>query len=153
MTKVSAAESSTPDVTPADQRTTARLVSDVPRLTVELVQAEIASSIAEAKARLISAGIGAGLIVGAALVGFFALATLITATVLGLATVMNGWLAALIVVVALFVIVAVAALVGVRSIRRGLHGDGDHDDAAAAEVTSRTDEAGASPRKDASHGA
>lgn len=130
----------------ADRRSTTRLVSDVPRLTIELVQAELASLIAEAKARLIAAGIGAGLLVAAALFGFFGLATLIAAAVLGLATVLNGWLAALLVMVGLLVVVAVAALAGVRSLRRGLHGErGDEPD--------EPDEQSSDERKDAARGA
>ena len=114
------------DAPPAD-RSTARLVSDLPRITVELVQAELASFVAEIKARLVKAGIGAGLLVAGALVAFFALATLIAAAVLGLALVMNGWLAALIVFVVLLVIAGIAALVGLRSVKRGLKGT-DTDD-------------------------
>lgn len=123
------------DSTPAHRRSTATLARDVPRLTIELVQAELASLAAEVKARLVAAGIGAGLIVAAALIGFFGLATLVAAGVLGLSTVMNGWLAALLVVLGLLIIVAVAALVGVRSLKRGLHGAGDAETADREDAT------------------
>jgi hypothetical protein len=56
----------------------------------------------------------------AALLAFFALATLIAAAVLGLATVFSPWLSALIVAGALLVIVAILVLVGVSSIKKGI---------------------------------
>lgn len=118
-----------PDSTSPSRRSTARLVGDVPRLTVELAQTELASLVADVKARLVAAGIGAGLIVVAGLFGFFGLATLIAAGVLGLSTVMNGWLAALLVMLVLLIIVAIAAVTGVRSFTRGVHG-AENDDAA-----------------------
>jgi cytochrome c biogenesis protein CcdA len=59
-------------------------------------------------------------LVGAALFGFFLLAVLITAGVLGLATVVAPWLAALIVAAVLLVITGVLALLGVKALKKGV---------------------------------
>lgn len=64
------------------------------------------------------AGIGVGLFGAAGAVAWFGLGTLVAAAVLGLATAMDAWLAALIVAVVLFVLAGVAALVGKSSVQK-----------------------------------
>ena len=61
-------------------------------------------------------GLGAGLFGGAGLMAFFGLAVLITAAVLGLAEVLPGWVAALIVAIVLFAAAGVLALVGTKDV-------------------------------------
>lgn len=96
------------------------LVSDVPRLVTELVQAEIELIKTEVIAKLKAVGIGAGLIVGALVVLLWFVGVLLTAAILGLATVMPGWLAALIVAAVLLIVIVVLVLLGIRSIKRAL---------------------------------
>ncbi|WP_382306762.1 phage holin family protein [Herbiconiux sp. UC225_62] len=105
-----------PDPEPAD-RSTARLIADLPRLIVDLVQDELTALKKEITARIARAGIGAGLIAGAAFVGFFALAVFVAAAVIALSLVVPGWAAALITVGGLLLITGVLAAIGVRTLR------------------------------------
>jgi hypothetical protein len=110
------AASGEPDSAPADRSTT-RLISDLPRLIVDLVQDELAALKKEITARIARAGIGAGLIAGAAFVGFFALAVFVAAAVIALSLVVPGWAAALITVGGLILIAAILAAIGVRTLK------------------------------------
>jgi hypothetical protein len=105
---------------PARKKSIAELLGELPGLLTTLVKDEIEGLKREVTSRLAKLGVGAGLFVAAALLAFFALATLIAAAVLGLATVFAPWLSALIVAGALLVIVAILVLVGVSSIKKGI---------------------------------
>ena len=105
---------------PARKKSLGELLGELPGLLVTLVKDEIEGLKREITSRLAKLGVGAALFVVAALLGFFALAVLIAAAVLGLATVFQPWLAALIVAGALLIIVAILVLVGVRSIKKGI---------------------------------
>jgi hypothetical protein len=96
------------------------LLGSLPELISRLVRGEIQLAKTELVTKLKEAGVGAGLLVGAALFGFFLLAVLITAGVLGLATVVAPWLAALIVAAVLLVITGVLALLGVKALKKGV---------------------------------
>ena len=95
------------------------LLADLPRLLIALVKEELERLKIELVGKLKHAGIGIGLLVGAALFGFFLLAVLITAAVLGFATIVAPWLAALIVAGILLVIVLILVLVGISQLKRG----------------------------------
>jgi amino acid transporter len=105
---------------PARKKSLGELLGELPGLLTSLVKDEIEGLKREITSRLAKLGVGAALFVVAALLGFFALAVLITAAVLGLATVFAPWLAALIVAGVLLVIVAILALVGVKSVKKGI---------------------------------
>lgn len=105
---------------PTERRSLIALLTDVPRLIIELIQAEIAALKAEIASKLKSAGIGAGLLVGAATVAFFAALTFTAAAVLGLAEVLPAWAAALIVGGILIVIAGVLVAMGIAQLKRGL---------------------------------
>ncbi|WAB84584.1 phage holin family protein [Microcella daejeonensis] len=96
------------------------LIADVPRLIGDLVRAEIQAAKDEIAGKLKAAGIGAGLLVGAGLFALFALIVLLFAAVLGLATVMPAWAAALIVGGALLLIAVLVALIGIAALKRGV---------------------------------
>ena len=96
------------------------LIADVPRLIVELLQAEIDSMKAEISAKLKAAGIGAGLLVGAGVFAFFAVLVLTAAAVLALALVMPAWAAALVVGGALLLLAALIGLAGYSQLKRGV---------------------------------
>jgi tetrahydromethanopterin S-methyltransferase subunit C len=96
------------------------LLSDVPTLVKELVSGEIALLKAEMIRKLKALGIGAGLILAAVVVLLFFIGVLLTAAILGLATIMPGWLAALIVAFVLLVIAAIIGLVGYRRLKLGI---------------------------------
>jgi hypothetical protein len=96
------------------------LLGSLPELISRLIRGEIQLAKTELVTKLKEAGVGAGLLVGAALFGFFLLAVLITAGVLGLATVVAPWLAALIVAAVLLVVTGVLALLGVKALKKGV---------------------------------
>ncbi len=116
------AETATKPVTeePARGRSLFRLLGDIPRLIVELLKAELDQLKKEMVAKLIHAGIGIGLFVGAAVFLFFAVGVLLAAAVLGIATALPAWLAALIVGAALLVITIVLALIGLAQVKKGV---------------------------------
>jgi MFS family permease len=96
------------------------LIADLPRLVIGQVKNEIEQLKSEMIAKLKHAGIGVGLFAGAAFFGFFLFAVLIAAAILGFATIMPGWTAALIVAAILLVIVLVLVLVGVLQVKQGV---------------------------------
>ncbi|CUR61597.1 conserved hypothetical protein [metagenome] len=93
-------------------QTLGALVHQLSQQIPELIRSEMRLAQAEVAEKGKRAGVGIGMFSVAGLLGFFALATLITTVILGLATVVDAWLAALIVAVVLLVGAAVAGLVG-----------------------------------------
>ncbi|MCU1552173.1 MAG: phage holin family protein [Glaciihabitans sp.] len=102
------------------KRSLFQLISDVPTLVRELVQGEIELLKAEMIRKLKALGIGAGLIALAAVILLFFIGVLLTAAVLGLATVMPGWLAALIVAFVLLVVAAIIGFIGYQRLKKGI---------------------------------
>jgi hypothetical protein len=96
------------------------LLSDVPTLVRELVKGELELLKTEIVAKLKILGLGAGLILGAVIVLFFFIGVLLTAGILGLATIMPGWLAALIVAFVLLIAIAILAWIGYREIKKAM---------------------------------
>jgi hypothetical protein len=103
---------STPD--PPIDAPTKELISRLTSDIATLVRDELRMAQIEAKAKSKKAGIGLGLFGGAGILAVFGIGTLVAAAILGLATAMDAWLAALIVGAALFVLVAATALLGKR---------------------------------------
>ena len=104
----------------AEKRSLFRLVGDLPSLLITQVRNELEKLKGEVVSKLKSLGIGAGLLVAALVFLFFALCVLIATAILGIATVLPAWLAALIVGVALLVITGILAAVGVSQLKRGI---------------------------------
>jgi hypothetical protein len=102
------------------RRSLVTLLSDVPKLIVQLLKDEIENLKRELTARLAKLGVGIGLFVFAALLAFFLLAVLIAAAVLGLATVFPAWLAALLVAAGLLIIIIVLVLIGLASVKKAM---------------------------------
>ncbi len=96
------------------------LIADLPRLLVELLKGELDHFKNEMVGKLKHAGIGIGLFAGAAVFLFFAVGVLLAAAVLGIATVLPGWLSALIVGVVLLIIAVVIALIGLGQVKKGV---------------------------------
>ena len=94
----------------------AKLVSE---RASSIVRLEIQLALAELKKKVAALGIGIGMLVGAALFGFFMLAFLLAAAAAGIATVLSTWLALLIVAGGLFLLVGGLAMLGIGAIRRG----------------------------------
>ncbi|CAN5413336.1 hypothetical protein BH10ACT7_BH10ACT7_08580 [soil metagenome] len=103
----------------APKRSLFRLIGDLPGLLSDLVRQEIEQLKQELTDKIKHAGVGVGLLVGAAAFLFFALAVFTAAAILGIATVLPPWAAALIVGGALLVITAILVLIGVAQLKRG----------------------------------
>jgi uncharacterized membrane protein YqjE len=103
-------------MTETSDRSIGELTRDVSEQTAVLVRKELALATAELKEKGRHAGVGVGLFGGAGVFGFYAVGALIATAILGLAEVVDGWLAALIVTVVLLTVAAVAALIGKREV-------------------------------------
>jgi uncharacterized membrane protein YqjE len=88
------------------------LVHQLSQQVPDLVRSEIRLAQAEVTEKGKRAGVGIGMFSVAGLLGFFALAALVATAILGIATVVDAWLAALIVAVVLLAGAAVAGLAG-----------------------------------------
>lgn len=83
-----------------------------------LIRSELAlakDDLAQSGRRL---GVGAGMVGGAGVVALYGVGALIAAAILGLATVLDGWLAALVVAVVLFVVAGILALAGRTNVQK-----------------------------------
>ena len=96
------------------------LIGDLPTLVRDLVKGELELLKTEIIGKLKILGVGVGLILGAVLVLLFFIGVLLTAAILGLATVMPGWLAALIVAFVLLVVVALLAWIGYKEVKKAM---------------------------------
>ncbi|GGC03806.1 phage holin family protein [Cellulomonas carbonis] len=96
------------------------LVSQLSEKTSRLVRDEIQLAKSELATKAKHAGVGIGLFAGAAFLGFFGFAALITTAILGLSNAVSPWLAALIVAVVLLVVAAVLGLLGKKALDRGV---------------------------------
>lgn len=97
---------------PGPEPTLGALVNQLTTQVPDLIRSEIRLAQAEVAEKGKRAGVGLGMFSVAGLLAFFALATLIATAVLALATVVDAWLAALIVALVLLAAAAVAGLLG-----------------------------------------
>jgi MFS family permease len=96
----------------ASEASIAELVKQLSEQTSRLVRQEVDLAKAELALKGKRAGLGAGMFGGAGLFGLYAVGALIAAAILGLATAVASWLAALIVGAVLAVVAGVLALQG-----------------------------------------
>lgn len=107
--------------TPGDNRPSiGELVSSLSEKLSQLIRDEIRLAKAEVSEKAKHAGVGAGLFGGAAFLGFFGFAGLVTAAILGLANAVPAWLSALIVAFVLLIIAAVLAMLGKKAFAQGV---------------------------------
>jgi hypothetical protein len=104
--------------TPSHESSAAELVKQVSEQTQRLIRQELALARLEISDKVKHAGIGAGMLAGAALVGLFGIGTLVAVLVLVLATAVDAWLAALIVAAALLALAGLLAVAGKGQIAR-----------------------------------
>jgi len=122
------------------------LLTDLREDVVRLVTGEIALFKAEMTKKAKDLGIGAGMIVVALVLVLFGFGTLIAAAVLGLATVLPAWLAALIVGVVLVLVAGILALIGVNKLKAGAKPVPERSvEALTGDHLATTDTAGANP--------
>jgi membrane protein len=93
-------------------QTLGALVHQLTTQVPELIRSEIRLAQAEVAEKGKAAGVGIGMFSVAGLLAFFGLAALVTTAILGLANVVDAWLAALIVALVLLVIAAIVGLLG-----------------------------------------
>lgn len=101
------------------KRSLLSLIGSLPTLISDLIKAELDRLKNEISAKAKAVGIGLAFFTVAGVFGFFALATLLAAAVLGIAVALPAWLAAIIVGVALLIIAGILALVGVSQLKAG----------------------------------
>lgn len=94
------------------------LIADLPTLLVNLLRSELDSLKRELTEKLKHIGIGVGLLAAAAVFAFFAVLVLIAAAILGLATVLPAWAAALIIGGAILIIAVILVLVGIANLQK-----------------------------------
>src|SRR3569833_287032 len=97
---------------------TADLVGSLTEQLGTLVRDEVRLAQAEITQKAKRLGVGAGLFGGAGLVAVLGLNALITAGILGLAHVLPGWLAGILVAVVLFAVAGVLALIGRKDVQQ-----------------------------------
>ena len=102
--------------TRTEKASTGELVSQLSDEVSTLIRDELRLAQAEMTQKTKKAGMGAGLFGGAGLVALYGIGALVTAAILGLAVVLDPWLAALIVGVALLAIAGLLALSGKRNV-------------------------------------
>jgi hypothetical protein len=98
----------------------AELVKQLSEQTSRLARQEVELAKAELATKGKRAGIGAGMFGGAGVFGFYGLGALVAAAILGLATALAAWLAALIVTVALAAIAGLLALQGRTKVQQAM---------------------------------
>jgi hypothetical protein len=100
------------------ERSVAELVKQLSEQSSRLARQEVELAKAEVSIKGKRAGIGAGMFGGAGVFGFYAFGALIAAAILGLATAVVAWLAALIVTAVLAAIAGVMALQGKSKVQQ-----------------------------------
>lgn len=103
---------------PPSDASMAELVKQLSERTSRLARQEVELAKAELTIKGKRAGLGLGMFGGAGAIGFYALGALIAAAVLGLATAVAAWLAAVIVAVVLGGIAGVMALQGKSKVQQ-----------------------------------
>jgi hypothetical protein len=110
-----ASPTATPPPDPA-QASTGELIGQLTDQLSRLVRDEVRLAQAEVTQKAKRLGMGAGLFGAAGVVALLGVGALVTAAILGLATVMPGWLAAILVAIVLFVVAGLLALVGKKDV-------------------------------------
>jgi putative superfamily III holin-X len=109
-------ETSTRFRRPADDRPLGELVQDLSRQTSTLIRQEMRLAQAELAEKGKHAGKGAGMFGGARLVALYGVGALIAAAILGLATVLEPWIAAAAVGAGLLLVAGILALTGKKEL-------------------------------------
>lgn len=109
-------ETSTRVRTSGDDKPLGELVQDLSRQTSTLIRQEMRLAQAELAEKGRHAGKGAGMFGGAGLVALYGVGALIAAAILGLATVLEPWIAAAAVGVVLLLVAGILALTGKKEL-------------------------------------
>ena len=101
---------------PEDDKPLGELVQDLSRQTSTLIRQEMRLAQAELAEKGRHAGKGAGMFGGAGLVALYGVGALVAAAILGLATVLEPWIAAAAIGAGLLLIAGVLALTGKKEL-------------------------------------
>lgn len=102
-----------------DERSVGELVQALSRQTSTLVRQEMALAQSELQEKGKRIGVGAGMFGGAGLVALYGAGALVAAAVIGIGTLLEPWIAAVIVGVVLLAVAGILALSGKKQVDRG----------------------------------
>jgi membrane protein len=101
-----------------DDQSIGELVQQLSQQTAALVRQEMRLATVELQQKGKKAGIGAGMFGGAGLVALYGVGALIAAAILGIATFLEPWIAAVIVGVVLLAVAGILALTGKKQVEQ-----------------------------------
>ncbi len=101
-------------------RSLGSLIGSIPDLVSRLIRGEIQLAKQEMTAKAKAAGVGVGMLVGAAILGIIFLQIVLAAAIIALSLVLPAWAAALIVGGVVLILVIVLALVGLKALKTGV---------------------------------
>jgi putative superfamily III holin-X len=99
-------------------RSASELLRDLSQQTGDLVRKEMELAKAELRVKGKAAGMGAGMFGGAGVVALYGVGALTAAAILGLAIVLDAWLAALVVGVGYLAVAGILALTGKKKVEQ-----------------------------------
>jgi uncharacterized membrane protein YqjE len=102
-----------------DDRSVGELVNQLSRQTSTLVRQELQLAQTELQEKGKRVGIGAGMFGGAGLVALYGVGALVAAAIIGIGTLLEPWIAAVIVGVVLLAVAGILALLGRKQVERG----------------------------------
>jgi uncharacterized membrane protein YqjE len=102
-----------------DDRSVGELVNQLSRQTSTLIRQELQLAQTELQEKGKRVGIGAGMFGGAGMVALYGVGALVAAAIIGIGTLLEPWIAAVIVGVVLLAVAGVLALLGRKQVERG----------------------------------
>jgi uncharacterized membrane protein YqjE len=102
-----------------EDRSVGELVQQLSNQTATLVRQELRLAQVELQEKGKRVGIGAGMFGGAGLVALYGVGALIAAAIIGIGTLLEPWIAAVIVGVVLLAVAGILALTGRKQVERG----------------------------------
>jgi uncharacterized membrane protein YqjE len=102
-----------------DDRSVGELVNQLSQQTSTLVRQELQLAQTELQEKGKRMGIGAGMFGGAGLVALYGVGALVAAAIIGIGTLLEPWIAAVIVGVVLLAVAGILALTGRKQVERG----------------------------------
>jgi uncharacterized membrane protein YqjE len=102
-----------------DDRSVGELVNRLSQQTSTLIRQELQLAQTELQEKGKRVGIGAGMFGGAGLVALYGVGALVAAAIIGIGTLLDPWIAAVIVGVVLLAVAGILALLGRKQVERG----------------------------------
>jgi uncharacterized membrane protein YqjE len=102
-----------------DDRSVGELVNQLSQQTSTLIRQELQLAQTELQEKGKRVGIGAGMFGGAGIVALYGVGALVAAAIIGIGTLLEPWIAAVIVGVVLLAVAGILALLGRKQVERG----------------------------------